>query len=193
MDERVFRRPKLRKKSGLSLGSFISSSRAAFAPLRSRFVAASLPEPARKVPSFRRVGTRVYRRVALLRVSALPGSGFRKSGPCVAKLRMAKKECGSRRLLGHGEFPRAGPQPIRSRASVCFRVLFARMARRADGDRCSSPFAEPSDRNAEHFAVLGHRAPRDAVAFGVEDIHQHLVRQRLALVLLVDALRAGGS
>ena len=49
-------------------------------------------------------------------------------------------------------------------------------------------FAEAGDGDAEHFAVLGHGAASDAVAFVVEDVHQLLVGKWMAFILLGNTL-----
>ena len=46
--------------------------------------------------------------------------------------------------------------------------------------------------DVEHLAVLSHRAASYAVALVVEYVHKVLVRERVALILIVDALLQDG-
>ena len=42
--------------------------------------------------------------------------------------------------------------------------------------------------DVEHLTIFSNRAARYAVALIVEDVHKVLVRERVALILIVDAL-----
>ena len=52
--------------------------------------------------------------------------------------------------------------------------------------------AHAGNGNVEHLAVLCNRAARNAVALLVEDVHQVLIRERVALILIVYTLLQDG-
>ena len=52
--------------------------------------------------------------------------------------------------------------------------------------------AHAGNGDVEHLAILSYRAARYAVALVVEDVHKVLVRKRVALILIVDALLQDG-
>ena len=46
--------------------------------------------------------------------------------------------------------------------------------------------------DVEHLAILSNRAARYAIALVVENVHKVLVRERVALILIIDALLQDG-